>query len=234
MRMLVLALLCACATVDQEEDTDNMADKEVEDGWPNHVYTAHGDLEAEGLDSRLKGCSTALAYQTWEYEGEAELTLVLTPGRTEYADKYHHVVRMIDGLELPWNVVIWDPYGQGRSGGVRAHITAWDDQFVCDLNTLIETQVDPGLPIALASHSMGGLITARWLQAHPGEVVAAVFSAPMLRLYFEGFTESGVCVVAAGGVARTSVAMKAAVTIMPELDGSDGWASNPSWCSVAT
>ncbi len=199
MRLAILALLCGCNTPEKDKDTAKSPDEEVDDGWSNHAFTAYAVSEEDGYDHRLTGCSTQLAYQTWHYDGDAELTLVVTPGRTEYTDKYHHVVRMIEEQDLPWNVVIWDPYGQGRSGGVRAHITNWDEQFVCDLDVVIRATVDPSLPVALAAHSMGGLITMRWQQLHPGEVVAATFSAPMFGLYFEGYTEAGVCVIAAGG-----------------------------------
>jgi len=201
MRLMVLALLCGCNASNDGKDTDQKPEKEVDDGWPTHVFTAYNISEEDGTDSRLAACAGKLAYQTWEYEGDAELTLLLTPGRTEYTDKYHHVVRqLVEDMELPWDVVIWDPYGQGRSDGIRAHINNWDNGFVCGLDTIIHTTVDRGTPLALVSHSMGGLITTRWLQQNPGEVVAAVFSAPLMRILYPGFTEAGVCIVAAGGL----------------------------------
>ena len=40
---------------------------------------------------------------------------------------------------------------------------------------------NPGLPVAMIGHSMGGMIAARYAQLHPGELAALVLSGPVIR-----------------------------------------------------
>jgi lysophospholipase len=115
----------------------------------------------------------------------------------------------------PWNVVAWDAFGHGRSGGLRAHAVDFEAQHQCDMDMVIDQNTDPALPLLMYSHSMGGLETARWLERHSGRASAAVLSAPMLRLAADGASHSLVC-----SVAKANASVGAEISSDPSSDGS--------------
>lgn len=123
-----------------------------------------------------------LFYQTWTTR-ESLGTLVVTHGISEHSDSY---AKTADNLcKLGWNVIAWDLRGHGRSEGKRGHIGNFAD-YSRDLAQLLRHLKRVGhleKPFALVGHSMGGLITLRFLidetldAPRPG---AAVLSSPLL------------------------------------------------------
>ena len=118
--------------------------------------------------------------------------ITIVSGRTESMLKYKEVV--YDLYRNGWSVYIHDHRGQGlsdREPAVRdqpqkGHVERFDD-FVADLDTVLTTQVLPAGHVrrVLWAHSMGGAITARWLQSgrpSVAQVQAAVLSSPMLEI----------------------------------------------------
>lgn len=118
--------------------------------------------------------------------------ITIVSGRTETMLKYKEVV--YDLYRNGWSVYIHDHRGQGlsdREPAVRdqpqkGHVERFDD-FVADLDTVLTTQVLPAghARRVLWAHSMGGAITARWLQSgrpSVAQVQAAVLSSPMLEI----------------------------------------------------
>lgn len=118
--------------------------------------------------------------------------VVLVSGRTETMLKYKEVV--YDLWRNGWSVYIHDHRGQGlseREPAVRGtpdigHVERFD-HFVADLDTWLTTEVLPAghARTALWAHSMGGAITARYLQSgrpSVARVQAAVLSSPMLGI----------------------------------------------------
>ena len=147
----------------------------------------------------VDGCNgETLAAQTYAREG-ATAQLLIVPGYTEYTDKYHHMADLTEGRDV--DVIVYDHYGQGRSSGVRAHIPDLDGQQVCDLQNIVDALIDPDRPLYLMAHSMGGLITARWLQ-QGGSADRVILSAPALRLDTDssGFSYELAKSLAAAGV----------------------------------
>ncbi len=146
---------------------------------------APGRSFSEGF---IDGCEGhALSYQKWTDDSSAYGTLIFATGRTEYTDKYHHLLPLI---RRNLDIVFYDHFGQGRSDGVRAHVNSIEEEHACDLKKVIDELTDPNKPRFLLSHSMGGLSSMRAIQLNPDMVEAAVFSAPMWGLVLpEGFTE---------------------------------------------
>lgn len=118
--------------------------------------------------------------------------IVIVSGRTETMLKYKEVV--YDLYRNGWSVYIHDHRGQGlseREPAVRdqpekGHVERFDD-FVADLDAVIVGQVLPAghARRVLWAHSMGGAITARYLQSgrpSVAQVQAAVLSSPMLEI----------------------------------------------------
>lgn len=128
----------------------------------------------------IAGCTGDIAFKTFEYTGGAPTaTLVFANGRTDYTARYEHIVPLLD---RPWNVVMFDHYGQGFSNGPRAHADDFDAQHVCDMKAVIDQLAAPDLPVVVAAHSMGAFISTRLAQLHPELVRAYVLSAPMYGL----------------------------------------------------
>jgi alpha-beta hydrolase superfamily lysophospholipase len=98
-----------------------------------------------------------LFYQTWK-GANSRGTLVVTHGLGEHSEAY---TRLAEGV-VPgdWDLYAWDLRGHGRSEGERGVIRAFSD-YCEDLRAFADfvKKQNPGKPLVLIGHSMGGLIT---------------------------------------------------------------------------
>lgn len=109
-------------------------------------------------------------------------SVIVSPGRTEFIEKYFEVIRELQARGFSVFCIDWR--GQGLSGRetgnpLKGHIVSFDDP-VNDLATALSLFADrlPKPHIGLA-HSMGGGIMLRALQTRRVDFDAAAFSAPM-------------------------------------------------------
>ena len=123
-----------------------------------------------------------LFYQSWTTPS-ARATLVLTHGLGEHSESYWKVAE--DLTAKGYDVLAWDLRGHGRSEGKRGHVDSFDD-YSHDLAQLLRYwQKESYLkkPFALVGHSMGGLVTAKYLIgddfASGPQPKAAILSAPL-------------------------------------------------------
>ncbi|MDQ4007614.1 MAG: lysophospholipase [Actinomycetota bacterium] len=130
--------------------------------------------------------------QEWTYDGhhgtrvartwanaDAHYVALLCHGYGEHIGRYEHVA---DALVENGAVVHGaDHLGHGRSDGERVLIDDFE-QVVSDFHLLGEhaAESDPGLPVVLVGHSMGGMIAARYAQRYGDELAALVLSGPVL------------------------------------------------------
>ncbi len=120
-------------------------------------------------------------YQAWLPEGEVKAVLPIIHGLGEHSGRYMNVVNHF----VPLGYVVYglDHIGHGKSGGPREFVEDFDDfsntfaQYMAMLK-----QWQPGKPIFLLSHSIGGLIAAYYLLDHQAEFQGAVFSAPVVKV----------------------------------------------------
>lgn len=114
--------------------------------------------------------------------GKVKAHAVLTHGRGEYSGRYGHVAEALAerGLRL-W---IYDLRGHGRSGGRRGDVPTYD-ALLDDLDVVVQRARDPGAPLFLLGHSLGGQITLNYLLKRQPECRGAVIGAPYLRLAFK-------------------------------------------------
>jgi lysophospholipase len=116
---------------------------------------------------------------------------VLLDGQTEFLEKYDEVAGELSARGF--RVAALDWRGQGASerlvpDALKAHVRDFAD-YDADLAAFMDQVVkplSPKPPLALA-HSMGGHILMRALHDHPGQFVAAVATAPMMRALTRGF-----------------------------------------------
>ncbi len=127
------------------------------------------------IESNVTGHAGELAVHTWP-NLRARWLAVLVHGYGEHLGRYEHVAAAL--LDAGALVVGGDLVGHGGSEGERALITDVD-ALVADVRTVTRTVATP-LPTVLIGHSVGGLVAARYAQAHGDELSALVLSAPVL------------------------------------------------------
>lgn len=129
------------------------------------------DLELTGSQGKLVVRKVAPA--------SATRVVVLAHGFGEHSGRYGHV---IDRLVADGAVVYApDHRGHGRSDGPRAVVNDID-AMVDDLNLVVQAakSENPGLPVVLVGHSMGGLMSVRYTQRYGDDLTALVVSGPFL------------------------------------------------------
>ena len=171
---MVTALTFGCADTETETAPGTNTETNADNEFPTRTF------EAGFID----GCEgNSISYNKWTDDDEAYATLIFSTGRSEYTDKYHHLIPLID---RHINIVFYDHIGQGRSDGTRAHVNDVDTEFACDLQEVVHQLTDETLPRFILAHSMGSLAVVRALQLEPDLAVAAAFSSPMWGLLFPG------------------------------------------------
>jgi acylglycerol lipase len=120
-------------------------------------------------------------YQAWIPEGEVKAVLPIVHGLGEHSGRYMNVVNYF--VPLGYVVYGMDHIGHGKSDGAREYVESFDDfsdAFGAYMAMIKLWQ--PGKPIFLLSHSIGGLIAAYYLLDHQAEFKGAIFSAPVVKV----------------------------------------------------
>lgn len=112
--------------------------------------------------------------------------VVLVHGLCEHAGRYDHVAAALNGFGC--SVVRFDNRGHGRSGGKRGFIEDYN-LFIEDADRIVSAAKaeNPGLPVFMLGHSMGGFITAfygiKYQERLAGQILsgAAVTLLPMVK-----------------------------------------------------
>jgi alpha-beta hydrolase superfamily lysophospholipase len=99
----------------------------------------------------------------------------------EHSGRYGNVVNHF--VPLGYAVYGIDHFGHGKSDGTRVYIKRFDD-YTNTLKVYFDKirGSQPGKPIFLVGHSMGGLITAMYLLDHQAELAGAVLSGPAVKI----------------------------------------------------
>jgi alpha-beta hydrolase superfamily lysophospholipase len=136
--------------------------------------------EASGSFNGARG--RQIFWRSWTPdEAPARATIVLVHGLGEHSGRYDHVVARL--LGEGYAVHTADHRGHGRSDGPRALIEDMDD-VVADVDALVDraTTAEPGVPVFMLGHSMGGLITLRYALAHQQRLAGLILSAALAQL----------------------------------------------------
>ena len=127
-------------------------------------------MEAE--ERTFDGSVGTIFFRAW-VPSDPRRIVVLVHGYAEHSARYAHVAEALaaDGAA----VYAEDHIGHGRSDGERALITDFG-HVVDDLTTLADLAAaeHPGLPMVMLGHSMGGLLSSRFAQRHPGRLAGLV------------------------------------------------------------
>ena len=126
----------------------------------------------------LHGRRGRIVVHRWSTSEPSFIALV-AHGYGEHAGRYAHVAeRLVDE-----GAVVYAPdfEGHGHSEGERARFETIDD-LADELRSVYVTARDahPSLPIVLVGHSLGGLISTRFVQRDQPDLAALVLSGPVV------------------------------------------------------
>lgn len=174
-----------------------MPEKLADDEWANKLKDASihwVDGPVSCVDGSPKKIRVAFV-PAIKKRGKAALgSIIISPGRTEYIEKYAEVI--VEFTARGFAVLVVDQRGQGLSDRLGAEYCFghMDDftlaaRHLADAIKQLESQL-PG-PHILLGHSMGGAIGLEMLlQGFAPSIKAAAFSAPMWGLDTHFYTET--------------------------------------------
>ena len=135
------------------------------------VQQNHGYLEGV---RRLR-----LHYRTWELD-DPTAGLLVVHGLFEHSRRYEQFAETMAGYGL--STFVLDLRGHGASEGRRGHVRSFDvllqdvDRFRREVQGLVPVD----LPLFLVGHSLGGLISLRYLEEYDVPFQGAILTAPWL------------------------------------------------------
>ncbi len=118
---------------------------------------------------------------SWLPEQEPHAAIVFLHGFIEHSGRF---ARLAEELCAHGHAVYAiDHRGHGRSDGPRVWIRSFEE-FLADVDVLVARvrQRQPGKPLFLFGHSMGGLIAGRFAQTRQPDIAGLVLSAPAVRV----------------------------------------------------
>jgi alpha-beta hydrolase superfamily lysophospholipase len=127
----------------------------------------------EGID-RLR-----LHYRLWEAD-EPRAGVLVVHGLFEHSRRYEEVGRSL--AEDGFSTFALDLRGHGASEGRRGHTRRFEI-LLQDLDRFrreVEGLSRPGLPLFIIGHSLGGLITLRYLEEYDTPLRGAIITSPWL------------------------------------------------------
>ena len=134
-------------------------------------------LEVEGQVRAVGGLS--LFYRGWEAD-EPLAALLVVHGLAEHSGRYAEFGRELASFRI--NTYALDLRGHGLSDGRRGHTDRFDLllQDVDRFRREVEGCSEGELPLFLLGHSMGGLITARYIEEYESRFHGAIITSPWL------------------------------------------------------
>ena len=110
--------------------------------------------------------------------------MLIVHGIGEHSGRYEHVGSFF--AENGIDTLSYDQRGFGQSGGRRAFVKSFD-QYLDDVEQLLELRRVAGLPVILLGHSLGGLVVTTYLTSDRPQPDLAVISAPALEADVPGW-----------------------------------------------
>jgi alpha-beta hydrolase superfamily lysophospholipase len=133
----------------------------------------------EGTFKGVRGSN--LYYQAWLPEGDVKAVLLIVHGIGEHSGRYMNVVNHF--VPLGYAAYSYDHLGHGKSDGEREVINRFED-FTEPLTTYYNMVKNwqPGKPIFILGHSLGGLIACYYLLDNQDKFRGAVISAALVKV----------------------------------------------------
>ena len=142
-------------------------------------------LASHHTDLRVNRGGVSLFTSRFVPEGTPRGTVMIVHGFTENIEKYAEIIHSL--LKNGWCILAYDQRGHGRSGrksGIQdlslTHVDRFED-YVEDMKAVVtEVLVPMPGPKVLLCHSMGGAVSAMYLENEHSPFERAVFLSPMI------------------------------------------------------
>ncbi|RQM73970.1 alpha/beta fold hydrolase [Aeromonas jandaei] len=162
-----------------EADVPTLYQQTLPDFWHQHAIEG----EFKGKDG------IAIRYAALRQE-KVDRAILIVNGRVESYLKYQELAW--DLWRQGYSLYLIDHRGQGMSGRMlndhdKGYVDQFDD-YVVDMKQFHDQIImaDKPAKLFLLAHSMGGAISARYLERWPDDIRAAVLSSPMLGINLGG------------------------------------------------
>lgn len=162
-----------------EADVPTLYRQTLPDFWRQHAVEG----EFKGKDGVI------IRYAALRQE-KVDRAILIVNGRVESYLKYQELAW--DLWRQGYSLYLIDHRGQGMSGRMlddpqKGYVDQFDD-YVVDLKQFHDQIImaDQPTKLFLLAHSMGGAISARYLERWPEDIKAAVLSSPMLGINLGG------------------------------------------------
>jgi acylglycerol lipase len=120
-------------------------------------------------------------HQCWLPEDMPRAILLIVHGLGEHSGRYMNVVNYF--VPRGYGIYAIDHIGHGKSDGTRMYVDRFRDYTVTTKTFFDKVRAwQPGRPIFLVGHSLGGLIGAVYLLEHQDGLAGAVLSGPLVKL----------------------------------------------------
>lgn len=162
-----------------EADVPTLYQQTLPDFWRQHAV--EGEFKGkDGITIRYAALRQA----------KVDRAILIVNGRVESYLKYQELAW--DLWRQGYSLYLIDHRGQGMSGRMlddpqKGYVDQFDD-YVVDLKQFHDQIImaDQPAKLFLLAHSMGGAISARYLERWPDDIKAAVLSSPMLGINLGG------------------------------------------------
>jgi alpha-beta hydrolase superfamily lysophospholipase len=124
---------------------------------------------------------TQIHEEAWLPAGPAQAVVVLSHGYGEHIGRYEATAKEL--TRAGFRVHGYDQRGHGQSGGVRGFARNFDE-YITDLQLVIQRAREGRLPLFLLGHSFGGLVSAHYALRHSGDLSGLILTSPYFALRF--------------------------------------------------
>ncbi len=124
--------------------------------------------------------NTHIYYKQWQPQDDQKAVLVLVHGLAEHCHRYEPLAAYLSKHNIA--VSSMDLPGHGRSDGIRGHIDSFEKYQTAVLDLVEKTKLQfPDTPLFLLGHSLGGLISSKFLLEHQSYFQGALLSGAALQ-----------------------------------------------------
>ena len=162
-----------------EADVPTLYRQTLPDFWRQHA-----------VEGEFKGKDGVTIRYAALRQAKVDRAILIVNGRVESYLKYQELAW--DLWRQGYSLYLIDHRGQGMSGRMlddpqKGYVDQFDD-YVVDLKQFHDQVImaDQPAKLFLLAHSMGGAISARYLERWPDDIKAAVLSSPMLGINLGG------------------------------------------------
>jgi len=143
-------------------------------------YNCHHQAKFSPMESQVIDVDSHQFYTIKHSQVSARANLLIVHGFGEHIGRYSTMIEELSSLSL--NIFAYDRRGEGQSTGRRAYIHHMDDQ-VSDLKSLKAKLIPNKLPTFLYGHSLGGLISTKYVIDNPDHGLAGLLlSGALLKV----------------------------------------------------